>query len=150
MYRNQLRALEILLVEDNPADITLIREGLRESKAKHRLSVALDGEEALEFLRQEGKFEGAPRPDLILLDLNLPKRLGTEVLSVVKNDPELKRIPVLIYTSSLSENDVNKAYDFGANSYIRKPRELADLYDIVATLEHFWMDLALLPSSSPS
>lgn len=120
------RILEILLVEDNPADVTLIQEGLRDAKASHRLSVAVDGEEALQFFRREGKFAQAPRPDLVLLDLNLPKKLGTEVLCAIKADPALKRIPVLIYTSSLSERDVNTAYECGANSYLRKPKELED------------------------
>src|SRR5512132_514101 len=107
MHRNDRgRALEILLVEDNPADVTLIREGLNEAKANHRLSVAIDGEEALDFLRHDGRFREAPRPDLILLDLNLPKRLGTEVLQIIKADANLKRIPVVIYTSSQSEQDV--------------------------------------------
>ena len=141
--------LEILLVEDNPADVTLIREGLREAKTKHHLSVAIDGDEAIRFLRREGGFASAPRPHLVLLDLNLPKRLGTEVLCAVKTDPNLKRIPILINTSSLAETDVNAAYECGSNSYIRKPNELADVYDIVRTLEHFWLELSLLPSTGP-
>jgi CheY-like chemotaxis protein len=150
MYRKEHRALEILLVEDNPADVTLIREGLRDSPAGHKLSVAEDGDEALQFLRRQPPFENAPRPDIILLDLNLPKRLGTEVLCAVKDDAELKSIPVLIYTSSIAAIDVNKAYACGANSYIPKPKGLDDLYDIVRTLEHFWIDLSLLPSTAPA
>jgi CheY-like chemotaxis protein len=140
------RPMELLLVEDNPADVHLVREGLREANVSHRLSVVADGQEAVEFLYGEGDYRNAPKPDLILLDLNLPRKLGLEVLATVKTDNRLKYIPVLIYSSSSDPSDVRAAYGSGANSYIRKPRQLEDIYDIVRTLEHFWFELALIPS----
>src|SRR3977135_1830695 len=112
--------IEVLLVEDNAADVRLIKEGMTAVKSKCRLSVVSDGEEALEFLRRKGRHADAPRPTLMLLDLNLPRKDGLEVLQEMKTDPLLKRIPVMVLTSSSSVRDVNSAYDLGANSYLKK------------------------------
>ena len=149
MYqRHANRAVELLLVEDNPADARLVEEALREARKQYHFHLARDGQEALDFLRREGRFTTSPRPDLILLDLNLPKVLGTEVLCAVRQDQKLRRIPVLMYTSSSSDRDVNAAYECGANGYVRKPAALDDMFDIVNTLEHFWLDLSMLPSAT--
>lgn len=144
---NHSRQVEILLVEDNRADVRLLMEGLAAARSRHRLSVVEDGEEALEFLYRRGVHAAAPRPDLVLLDLNLPRKDGNEVLRQIKSDPGLRRIPVVVLTSSRSERDVNTAYEYGANSYLRKPTDLKDIYDLTRTIEHYWLNLCVLPTA---
>lgn len=141
------RDLEILVVEDNEADVRLIREGLAEINLRCRLNVVEDGEEAGDYLYRRGRFRSAPRPDLIILDLNLPRRSGVEVLETIKTDLNLKRIPVVVLTSSESVRDVNSAYDRGANTYFRKPSDLDQIYDLMKTLNHYWLNLAVLPTA---
>ncbi|CAN5860445.1 response regulator [soil metagenome] len=137
--------IEILLVEDNPGDVVLTQEALREGKIRNRLSVAKDGVEAMAFLRKEGEFADAPRPDLILLDLNMPRKNGSEVLKEVKADPDLKTIPVVILTTSDAEQDVLKAYQFNANCYITKPVEFDRFVKVVQTIDEFWLSIVQLP-----
>lgn len=139
------RPIEILLVEDSPTDALLTREALRDGKVNNCLHEVEDGVEALSFLRQEGKYANSPRPDLILLDLNLPKKDGREVLSEIKSDPNLKRIPVIILTTSQDEEDVLKAYNLNANCYITKPVEFSHFVDAVKTIEYFWFTIVTLP-----
>ena len=134
-------AIEILLVEDNPGDVVLTEEALLESKVLNRLSVAEDGVEALRRLRREGPYADHPRPDLILLDLNLPRMDGREVLAAIKTDPELRRIPVVILTTSQAERDVAEAYDRHANCYIVKPVDLDQFIHVVRTIEGFWLSV---------
>lgn len=138
-------SIEVLLVEDNAADVRLIREGMTVLKSNCRLSVAGDGEEALDFLYRRGKHANAPRPTLILLDLNLPRKDGLEVLEEIKMDSSLKRIPVMVLTSSSSMRDVNSAYDLGANSYLKKAGALDEIYDLMRSIEHYWLQLSALP-----
>ena len=137
--------IEILLVEDNPGDVELTREALHEGKIHMHLSVVSDGVEALAFLRREGKYGGAPRPDLILLDLNLPKKDGRAVLGDVKQDPALRHIPVVILTSSQAEQDIVRAYDLHANCYVTKPVDLDQFVKIVRSIEQFWFTVVKLP-----
>jgi CheY-like chemotaxis protein len=144
-----LRPIEILLVEDNPADVRLTREALKDAKVVNRLSVATDGEEAMAFLRREGRHAEAPRPDLILLDLNLPRKDGREVLAEVKADDTLKRIPVVILTTSKSEEDVLRSYDLHANCYITKPVGLDQFLTVVESIQDFWLSVVLLPDGKP-
>ena len=140
-----LRSMQILLVEDNPADVRLIREALTHAEARYSLSVVDDGEKAIEFLRNRvpGSF-----PDLVLLDLNLPRKSGAEVLLEIKGDLALRRIPVIILTSSRSETDVNSAYDCGANSYLRKPTDLDNLYSLAGVFAQYWLNWAVLPTQA--
>jgi two-component system, chemotaxis family, response regulator Rcp1 len=140
------KQLEILLVEDNPGDVRLTQEAMKEGKVLNRLSVASDGVEALDFLRQKGKYAGAPRPDLILLDLNLPKKDGRQVLAEIKEDPLLKRIPVVILTTSEAEQDVLKTYELHANCYLTKPVDLGQFLQVVRLITDFWLSLVKLPS----
>ncbi len=140
------RPVEVLLVEDNPGDIRLTQEALKESTLRVHLNVAKDGVEALSFLRHSEPFADAPKPDLILLDLNLPRKNGREVLSEVKADPELKRIPVLVMTTSRDRQDVAGAYQLNANCYIAKPVDLDAFLHIVKSIEEFWLRTATLPS----
>lgn len=135
----------ILLVEDNPADVMLTRAALEEAKFANELHVARDGEEAMRFLRREGEHAQAPRPDLVLLDLNLPRMDGREVLAAVKSDPELKRIPVVVLTTSAHEEDILRAYDTHANAYITKPVNLDCFVKAAKSLENFWIGLVRLP-----
>jgi CheY-like chemotaxis protein len=137
--------IEILLVEDNPGDVRLTEEALREGKVIHHLAVAWDGEEAMAILRREGKHAKAPRPDIILLDLNLPKKDGREVLEEIKKDPKLKIIPVVILTTSQDEQDVLRSYHLHANCYITKPVDLAQFMNVVRTIEDFWFSIVVLP-----
>ena len=139
------RSIEILLVEDNPGDARLTLEAMREAKLQNRMHVVEDGVEAMEFLRREGRFGDAPRPDLILLDLNLPKKDGREVLAEVKSDPDLKRIPVVVLTTSQAEEDVVRAYNLHANCYVTKPVDLAQFMKIVAQIDAFWVKVVTLP-----
>jgi two-component system, chemotaxis family, response regulator Rcp1 len=145
---NQLegRPIEILLVEDNPGDVRLTREALREGRVSNRLSVAADGVEALAFLRREGVFAGAVRPDVILLDLNLPRKDGREVLTEIKKDPALKSIPVVILSSSQAEQDIAGAYGLHANCYVAKPMELDSFIAVVRSIENFWFTVVKLPA----
>ena len=131
MNRGESNSIEVLLVEDNPGDVRLTREALREGKVFNNLSVAKDGEEALAFLRREGEFAEAPRPDVILLDLNLPRKDGREVLEAIKADPSLRTIPVVILTSSEAERDIARAYELNANCYITKPVDLDQFITVV-------------------
>jgi len=138
-------AIEVLLVEDNPGDVRLTREALKEGKVRNNLSVAPDGVEALAFLRRQGKYADAPRPDVILLDLNLPKKDGREVLEEVKADPALRSIPVVILTSSDAERDIVRAYSLHANCYITKPVDLDQFITVVKSIEDFWFTIVKLP-----
>lgn len=139
------RPVEILLVEDNPGDVRLTREALKEGKIRNHLHVAFDGVEAVAFLRQEGPYRDAPRPDIILLDLNLPRKNGREVLEEIKADPELRRIPVVVLTTSEAEQDVVRAYTLNANCYICKPVDLDQFIDVVRSIEDFWFTVVKLP-----
>jgi CheY-like chemotaxis protein len=139
------RSIEILLVEDNPGDARLTIEAMREAKMRNRIHVVEDGVEAMEFLRNQGRFKDSPRPDLILLDLNLPKKDGRAVLAEVKTDPALRRIPVVVLTTSRAEEDVLKAYDLHANAYVTKPVDLTQFMKIVAQIEEFWIKVVVLP-----
>ncbi len=140
------RPVEILLVEDNPGDVRLTIEALHESKVRNTLSVASDGVEALAFLRREGRHRDAPRPDLILLDLNLPKMDGREVLAEIKADGELRTIPVVILTTSRAEQDILKSYNLHANCYITKPVDLDQFITVVKSIEDFWLTIVTLPT----
>jgi two-component system, chemotaxis family, response regulator Rcp1 len=137
--------VEILLVEDNPGDIRLTQEALKDSKIRNNLSVVRDGEEALAFLRREGNFARVPRPDLVLLDLNLPRVDGREVLEVIKTDDSLKRIPVVVLTTSDDEKDILASYNLHANCYITKPVDLNRFVEIVKSIEGFWFQIVKLP-----
>ena len=139
------RPVDILLVEDNPSDVRLIQEALKDGKLRNRLCVTGDGKEALRFLKNEGEFQDAPHPDLILLDLNLPIMDGREMLAEIKRCPELKRIPVVVLTTSKSEEDIIKSYDLQANCYITKPVDLDQFIAIVQSIEHFWLTIVRLP-----
>ena len=138
--------VEILLVEDNPADVRLTKEALKEGKVYSNLHWAKDGVEALEFLRRQGKFADSPRPDIILLDLNLPKKDGREVLQEVKSDDKLKRIPVVILTTSKAEEDVLKSYNLHANCYVTKPVDLEQFIRVVKSIDTFWLTVVTLPN----
>lgn len=140
--------IEILLVEDNPGDVELTREALHDSKVHMNLSVVHDGVEALAFLRREGTYGDAPRPDLILLDLNLPRKDGRTVLGEIKAEPELRQIPVVILTSSQAEQDILRAYALHANCYVTKPVDLDQFITIVRSIEQFWFTIVKLPRSS--
>jgi len=142
---NQDGQVEILLVEDNPADARLTMEAFKSSHLPHCLSHAQDGIEALEYLRRQGRYTQAQRPDLILLDLNLPRKDGREVLSDIKSDQELRRIPVVVLTTSQAQEDIQRAYSLYANCYICKPMELDDFTRIVKSIEDFWLSTAMLP-----
>jgi CheY-like chemotaxis protein len=137
--------VEILLVEDNPGDHRLTQEALREGKVYNNLHWAKDGEEALDFLKRRGKFADAPRPDIILLDLNLPKKDGREVLSEIKGDDELRPIPVVILTTSKAEEDVLRSYDLHANCYVTKPVDLDKFIVVVQSIDRFWLTIVTLP-----
>ena len=143
---NRCKLVEILLVEDNPGDVRLTQEAFKEDKLKNKLSVVNDGEEAMAFLRREGQYADAPRPDIILLDLNMPKKDGREVLAEIKEDPELKRIPVVILTTSKAEEDILRTYDLHANCYITKPVDLSQFMTIVKYIKDFWLSIVKLPS----
>lgn len=139
-------AKTIFLVEDNKADIRLIEEAFKESKASYQMVTVRDGAEAIAYLRREGEYANASRPDLILLDLNLPKKDGREVLAEIKADPHLKRIPVVVLTTSRNEDDIFQSYDAHVNCYISKSRNLKELFKIVQGIEEFWLETAILPS----
>jgi chemotaxis family two-component system response regulator Rcp1 len=145
MALNQDRQIEILLVEDNPGDVRLTQEVFKEGKIRNKLSVAWNGEEALAYLHREGRFAQAPRPDIILLDLNLPRKGGREVLAEIKADAKLKCIPVVILTTSQAEQDIAESYNQHANCYIVKPVELEQFINVVRTIEGFWLQIVKLP-----
>jgi len=138
-------AVDILLVEDNPADVALTEEALHESKIANRLLVAEDGEEALAILRRQGPHANAPKPDLVLLDLNLPRMDGREVLAEIKKDDALRRIPVVVLTTSKAEEDVFRSYDLHANCYITKPIDLQQFVKVVKVVDEFWLTIVRLP-----
>jgi CheY-like chemotaxis protein len=137
--------IEILLVEDNPGDVRLTREALKEGKVYNNLHWAKDGVEALEFLRREGKHASAPRPDIILLDLNLPKKDGREVLADIKRDDRLKHIPVVVLTTSKADEDVLRSYELHANCYVTKPVDLEKFIVVVQSIDRFWLTVVTLP-----
>jgi len=139
------KPIKIMLVEDNPGDIRLTVEALKESKVKNTLSVVQDGVEALAFLKREGKYASAERPDIIFLDLNLPKKNGREVLAEIKADNVLKRIPVVILTTSAAEQDILKTYELHANCYVTKPVDLEKFIEVVKSIEDFWFTIVRLP-----
>jgi CheY-like chemotaxis protein len=140
------KLIDILLVEDNEGDARLAREAMRDSKIRNTLHHVLDGEEAMACLRKEGRFAGAPRPDLILLDLNLPKKDGRQVLAEIKSDEELKRIPVVILTVSSDEQDILKSYNLHANCYVTKPIDLDQFIKVIRSIEDFWLTIVKLPN----
>ncbi len=139
------KPIEILLVEDNPGDVRLTVEALKDAKVHNNLYVAKDGVEAMSFLRREGAYANAARPDLILLDLNLPKKDGREVLEEIKEDTGLRRIPVVVLTTSEAEMDILKAYNLHANCYITKPVGLEQFITVIKTIEDFWLEIVKLP-----
>jgi len=139
------RPIEILLVEDNAGDVRLTREALKEGKVRNNLSVARDGVEALAFLRRQGEFATAPRPDLILLDLNLPRKDGRDVLGEIKKEEALRRIPVVVLTTSKAEEDIVKTYELHANCYITKPVDLEQFIAVVKSIDDFWLTVVRLP-----
>jgi two-component system, chemotaxis family, response regulator Rcp1 len=140
--------IRILLVEDNPGDVRLTQESLAEARVANELSVITDGVEALRFLAGEGRYAGAPRPDLILLDLNLPKKSGQEVLSEIKADPRLMAIPVIVLTSSAAEADIVRSYHLRANAYVTKPVDLEQFLRAIHAIEDFWLTVVKLPPLS--
>ena len=140
-----MKAIEILLVEDNPGDADLAREALADSKLRNTLHVVADGEAAMAFLRHEGQYAGTPHPNLVLLDLNLPKKDGREVLAEIKGDEHLKRTPVVILTASKAEEDILKSYNLHANCYITKPIDLNQFLKVVKAIETFWFTIVELP-----
>lgn len=144
------RPVNILLVEDNPADVRLTKEALKESKVHNNLAVATDGIEALAYLRRQGKYADSFMPDLILLDLNLPKKDGREVLAEIKADDSLKSIPVVVLTSSQAERDIVKAYNLHANCYITKPVDLEQFIQVVKSVQDFWFVIVKLPTALSS
>ena len=140
------RPAEILLVEDNPGDVRLAQEALKDAGHPNRLSVARDGVEAMAFLRREGPYGDAPRPDLILLDLNLPRKNGREVLAEIKQDHRLRKIPVVVLTTSRAQDDVQAAYGLHVNSYIVKPADLDEFQRVIRSIEDFWLTVVQLPT----
>lgn len=142
-----VKPVEILLVEDNAGDVRLTKEALKEAKVINHLTVLKDGVEALAFLRREGQYANAPRPHLILLDLNLPKKDGREVLAEIKDDEKLKRIPVVVLTTSQNEQDVLKTYNLHANCYVTKPVDLEQFITVVKSIEDFWLGIVVLPTN---
>lgn len=147
--QNQItrRPIEILLVEDNAGDVRLTVEAFRDAKVRNNMAVVRDGVEAMQYLRQEGEFSDNERPDVILLDLNLPRMDGREVLAKLKKDPSLKKIPVVILTTSEAESDILQAYELHANCYITKPVDLKQFVTVVKSIEDFWFEIVKLPSS---
>jgi CheY-like chemotaxis protein len=140
-----VQPVDILLVEDSPADVRLTREALKEARVMNQLHVVKDGVAALAFLRHRDEYTDSPRPDLILLDLNLPKKDGREVLAEIKQDEDLKRIPVVVLTTSKAEEDIVNTYNLHANAYITKPVDLTKFFDVIRALEGFWLAVVTLP-----
>lgn len=137
--------IEILLVEDNPGDVRLTQEAVREAKIRNTLNVVIDGEQAIAYVRRQGEYADQPRPDLILLDLNLPRKDGREVLQDLKSDPDLHRIPVVVLTSSAAEQDILRTYDLYANAYVTKPVDLEQFMHAVSSIQDFWLNIVKLP-----
>jgi chemotaxis family two-component system response regulator Rcp1 len=140
-----MKTPEILLVDDNPADTDLTSEVLAQCKQHYHVNTVSDGAAAISFLRQQGKYTAAPYPDLVVLDLNLPIRDGRQVLSDIKADPNLQKIPVVIFTTSQANSDVSRSYELGANCYLRKPGNLAEFVAVVQSMAQFWLGFARLP-----
>ena len=140
------KPVEILLVEDNVGDVGLIEEVFEEAKIKNSLHVAEDGEEAMLYLHGKGKFSGSRRPDIVILDLNLPNKDGREVLREMKEDSNLKNIPVVVLTTSQAEKDITKCYDLHANAYVNKPLDFDQFLNVVGSIENFWLEIVQLPS----
>jgi len=145
MGESNAKRIDILLVEDNPGDVRLTREALAEGKVLNHLHVVGDGVEALDYLLQRGQYAGATRPDLVLLDLNLPKKDGREVLAQIKANDDLKRIPVVVLTTSQAEEDIFKSYDLHANCYIAKPVDFENFIQVVRSIDTFWLTVVRLP-----
>ena len=148
MSNSEGHPIEILLVEDSPSDARLTVEALSEAKLRNHLSAVEDGVQAMQFLRREAPYAGAPRPDLIMLDLNLPRKDGREVLAELKADPDLKSIPVVVLTTSKAEQDIVRAYDLHANCYITKPVDFDQFIGVVHSIESFWLCVVTLPPHS--
>jgi len=142
------KPIDILMVEDSEGDARLAREAMRDSKIKNTLHHVRDGDEAMAFLRHTGRFADAPRPDLVLLDLNLPRKSGQEVLEEIKTDPDLKRIPVVILTVSSEEADILRSYNLHANCYIIKPTDLTQFMTVIKSIEDFWLTIVKLPKGA--
>jgi two-component system, chemotaxis family, response regulator Rcp1 len=140
------KPIEILLVEDNPGDVRLTTEALRDDKLRNTIHVVSDGVEALAYLRREGRFAESIRPDMILLDLNLPKKSGLEVLQEIKEDMSLRRIPVIMLSTSQAETDIVKSYDLHANAYVTKPVDLEQFLSVIKVIEGFWLEIVRLPN----
>ena len=140
------RHYDILIMEDRPADIRLIEEALSEVSQKIRISVAMDGEQGLDFLYKKGEYSEAPTPDLIFLDLNMPKKEGKEVLKVVKNDPKLQGIPIIVLTNSYHQNEIVEVYKLHANAYVHKPLDYEDFCDAIGVIVDFWLGVAEIPA----
>lgn len=143
-----IRPINILLIEDNPGDIRLTQEAFKEGKKDVNLEVVMDGVEAIQYLRKKGQYAEKPTPELILLDLNLPKWDGREVLREIKTDPELKRIPVIVLTTSNAMQDIINSYDLHANCFINKPVDYDNFFDIVQKIEDFWLTITILPNTT--
>ncbi len=141
-----LKFVEILLIEDNPGDARLTQEALKEGRVRNNLHIVYDGEEATDFLFKRKQYQNAPRPDLIILDLNLPKKNGQEVLAEIKADDNLKSIPVIVLTISKAEQDIIKSYNLHANCFLIKPIDLNKFFDVVRSIEDFWLTLVKLPA----
>jgi CheY-like chemotaxis protein len=144
---NNFQTVRILLVEDNPGDVRLTREAFRDCRIPVRIDVVMDGDAAIRYLNRETPYENSERPDLILLDLNIPKRDGREVLEAIKSDSELRSIPVVVLTTSTAEQDIMRTYDLHVNAYINKPVDFDKFFDIVQKIEQFWLQTAILPTS---
>ena len=145
MNLSNTKPVEILLVEDSPSDATLTIEALEAGKVANKLTLVEDGVEAMEFLKRSGKYAKASRPDLIMLDLNLPRKDGREVLAEIKNDPDLKVIPIIVLTTSHSDRDILQSYQLNANCYITKPVDFTQFIDVVKSIEKFWLSVVTLP-----
>jgi len=139
------KPIHILLVEDSLGDVRLTKEAMKEAKVSNKIDVVSDGEEAIQFLRRKGKYSAAERPDVILLDLNLPRKTGLEVLKEIKEDTSLRRIPVVVITTSRAEQDIVKSYDLHANCYITKPVDLGQFLEVVRSIDDFWLAIVKLP-----
>lgn len=146
--QNAGKPIDILLVEDNPGDVRLTQEALKEARVRNDLHVVNDGVEAMAFLRKQGVYKNVPRPDMILLDLNLPKKSGHEVLTEIKSDDNLKRIPVVVLTVSKDEEDIVKSYNLYANCFITKPVDLDQFLTVVKSIEDFWLTIVKLPNGA--
>lgn len=145
MKDNCSRPAVILIIDDNPGDVRLMKEAFSDCKAPENLYNVTDGEEAIQFLKKKGKYGNAPKPDIILLDLKLPKISGSELLNKLKKNSEFKQIPIIIFTSSDADADIIKAYNFHANCYIIKPTDFTDLVTVVKTIVEFWLNIVRLP-----